>query len=168
VIGAELTALEALGIAIRREIDAGQVFRKLASSCSNSLAADRFVLLARESAHQEQLLRDRYDALFPGVPLLVPPSVAPPPGFATGPNPCDGLRAALRFAADGERQAREFYLDAAKAATELTGQAMFRYLAEVHARHQAELEAEYAVILQYPHAFDDVPAPWRPEVRVSQ
>jgi rubrerythrin len=168
VITSELTALEALGIAIRREIDAGQVFRDLASSCSNPLAADRFVLLTRESAQQERLLRDRYDMLFPGVPLLVPPSVAPPPGRSTGPGPGDGLRAALRFAADAERQAREFYLDAANAATELTGQAMFRYLAEVHARHQSELEAEYAVILQYPRAFDDVPAPWRPEVRVSQ
>lgn len=168
MITSELTALEALGIAIRREIEAGQVFRRLASGCTDPLAADRFLLLARESAHQEQLLRGRYDALFPGVPLVVPPSIAPPPGLPTGPGPAEGLRVALRFAADAERQAREFYLDAANAATELTGQAMFRYLAVVHARHQSELEAEYAVILQYPHAFDDVEAPWRPEVRLRR
>jgi len=168
VITSALSALEALGIAIRREIDAGQVLRNLAAGCSNPLATDRFLLLARESAQQEQLLRDRYDGLFPGVPLVVPPPVAPPPGLLTGSDPCDGVRAALRFAADAERQAREFYLDAANAAADLTGQAMFRYLAEIHARHQSELEAEYAVILQFPHAFDDVQAPWRPEVRLRQ
>ena len=165
MITSELTSLEALGAAIRREIDAGQVFRSLASGCSNPLATDRFLLLARESAQLEQLLRGRYDALFPTVPLVVPPSLVPPPGPPTGPDRCEGLRAALRFAADAERQAREFYLDAANAATDLTGQSMFRYLADVHARHQSELEAEYDVILEYPHAFDDVQAPWRPEVR---
>jgi hypothetical protein len=40
---------------------------------------------------------------------------------------------------------------------------MYRYLAEVHARHHMELEAEYDLVLRYPHAFDDPQAPWRHE-----
>jgi rubrerythrin len=161
-----LTSLEALGLAIRREIDAGQVFRNLATGCANSLTRDRFLLLARESAQQEQLLRDRYAALFPSVPLAVPPSPGPLPEPALAPDRNAGLRAALRFAADTERQAREFYLEASNEAADPTAQAMYRYLADVHGRRQAHIEAEYDVIVRYPFAFDDAPTPWRPEIRL--
>jgi rubrerythrin len=164
-----LTALEALGIAIRREMDAATTYQNLASGCANLLARDRFRLLEREAQQQEAMLRRRYQEIFPDVELEVPPpsvgEAAPAPAQAAG---CEGLREVLRFAVEAERRAREFCLEASGATADLTAQAMFRYLADQHARHQMALEGEYDTVLRYPHAFDDPQAPWRPERRLRQ
>jgi len=164
----DLTALEALAVAVRREMDTARTYGDLASRCTSPLARDRFQLLVQESRQHEALLRARHADLAPGVALAVPPPLAPASPAAGGAEPCEGLRGALRFAADGERRAREFYLDAAATAVDLTGHNMFRYLADAHARHHAELEAEYDLILRYPHAYDDPQAPWRPEGRTRK
>ena len=164
-----LTALEALGIAVRRERDAAATYRTLAEACENPLARDRFYLLEREAEQHEALLRRKYLDLFPDVALVVPPAAADQsPAVESGGERCEGLKGALRYAIETERRSREFYLDASTATSDLTGQAMFRYLADQHARHQSVLEAEYDTVLRYPHAFDDPQAPWRPERRLRQ
>jgi rubrerythrin len=164
-----LTALEALGIAVRREIDAAATYQDLAAGCANGLARERFRLLEREAQQHEAMLRRRYRELFPEVDLAVPPPVAEGPASrAEAGEQCAGLKGALRFAVEAERRAREFYLEASGATSDPTGQAMFRYLADQHARHQMVLEAEYDTVLRYPHAFDDPQAPWRPERRLRQ
>jgi rubrerythrin len=165
VIARELTALEALGVAIRREMDTQPIFRDIAVACLSPLARERFQHLATEARLHEALLRRRYAALFPDVDLVVPPSMAPVPRPA---GPCGGgLREALRLASEAEWQARVFFLDAAAQASDLSGQAMFRYLAGVHARRHMQLASEYELVLQYPHAYDDQDTPWRPETRGS-
>ncbi len=164
-----LTALEALGIAIRREMDAATTYHNLADACSSQLARERFHLLEREAAQHQAILRRRYQDLFPDVALVVPPPAAEVPEAARGAaERCEGLKGVLRFAVEAERRAREFYLEASSATSDPTGQAMFRYLADEHARHQMVLEAEYDTVLRYPHAFDDPQAPWRPERRLRQ
>jgi rubrerythrin len=165
----ELTALEALGVAVRRELDAAATYHALAESCRNPLARDRFYLLEHEAAQHEALLRRKYQELFPDVALVVPPAApeAAPARVGAG-DACEGLKGALRYAIEAERRAREFYLGAAAATVEITGQTMFRYLGDQHARHQILVEAEYDTVLRYPHAFDDPQAPWRPERRLRQ
>jgi rubrerythrin len=164
VVAAGLTSLEALGIAIRREMDAGATYGELAAGCDSPLARDRFLLLQREAQQHETMLRGRYDEWFPDVKLAVPPSAAAPVLAVAGGHG-EGLKGALGFAVEAERRAREFYMAAAGATSDPTGQNMFRYLADVHGRHQMMLESEYDTVLRYPHAFDDPQAPWRPELR---
>ncbi|MEK6986960.1 MAG: ferritin family protein [Candidatus Thermoplasmatota archaeon] len=164
----DLTALEVLGVAVRREMDTARTYPDLASRCTSPLARDRFQLLVQESRQHEALLRARHADLAPGVAVAVPPPLASAPQAAGGSDAGEGLRGALRYAADAERRSREFYLDAAATAADLTGHNMFRYLADAHARHHAELEAEYDLILRYPHAYDDPQAPWRPEGRTRK
>ncbi len=161
-----LTALEALGVAVRREMDAARTYAALGSGCANPLARDRFHLLECEAGQHEAMLRRRYRELFPDVELVVPPPAAAPGAAAAGVAPGEGLKAVLRYAVEAVRRAREFYLEAAGSTTDLTAQAMFRYLADQHARHQMALEAEYDTVLRYPHAYDDPQAPWRPEHRL--
>jgi rubrerythrin len=164
-----LTALEALGIAVRREMDAAATYQSLAAGCANLLARDRFRLLEREAQQHEAMLRRRYQELFPDVELVLPPpTAAAPVPRSDGGDQCEGLKGALRFAVDALRRSREFYLEAASGTADPTGQAMFRYLADEHARQQMVLEAEYDTVLRYPHAFDDPQAPWRPERRLRQ
>ena len=162
---AGLTALEALGIAVRREMDAAALYQQFADRCDSPLARDRFSLLAQEARHHEALLRARYAREGGGAELVLPPPVAPAPA---GPFACaEGLGGALRFALEAERQTREFYLDAAAGSDEPAGQEMFSYLADVHAHLIMILETQSAMVLRYPRAFDDVSVPWRPE-RVSR
>jgi rubrerythrin len=164
----DLTALEALGLAVRREMDAARAYHELASRCTHPLATERFRLLEKEARHHEAMLRARHAELAPGVDLVVPRSSGEVPVPQVGSVPaCEGLRAALRYAVDAAQRAREFYLEAAGAATDLTGRAMLRYLADVYARHRMELESEYDLVVRYPHAYDDPESPWRPEAQRS-
>lgn len=163
-----LTALEALGVGVRRELDAAAAYRALAEVCGNPLARDRFRLLEREAAQHEALLRRKYRDLFPDVDLAVPPALEPAGARPPDGADCGGLKGVLRFAIELERRSREFYVEASAATSEPTGQAMFRYLADEHARHQIVLEAEFDTVLRYPHAYDDPQAPWRPERRLRQ
>jgi rubrerythrin len=163
----DLTAIEVLGVAVRREMDAALAYHELASSCTNALAQERFRLLEQEAHHHEAMLRARHVELAPGVPFAVPPESAAPGPRAGDVTGCAGLRGALRLALEAARQAREFYLEAAAEATDLTGRAMLRYLADVYGRHRMEIEAEYDLVVRYPHAYDDPRTPWRPESRMS-
>jgi rubrerythrin len=151
---AGLTALEALGIAVRREMDAAASYQQLADRCDSPLARDRFMLLAQEARHHEALLRARYAREADGAELAIPPApVAPAP---EGPLCTEGLGGALHFALDAERRTREFYLEAAHASGDPAGQEMFAYLADVHAHLVMILESQSAMVLRYPRAFDDV------------
>ena len=58
-----LTALEALGVAVRREMDAARTYADLGSGCTNPLARERFHLLECESQQHEAMLRRRYREL---------------------------------------------------------------------------------------------------------
>jgi rubrerythrin len=165
VIAKELTALEALGVAVRRELDTQQIFRDLASACSSPIARERFQLLANEARQHEAMLRRRHVELFPDVDLALPPSMAPVPK-PEGAGRYGGLREALRLASDAEWQARDFFLDAAANASDPSGQSMFRYLAGVHAQHHMQLASQFELVLQYPNAYDDQEAPWRTETHV--
>jgi len=167
VLDTDLTALEALGVAVRREMDAAAAYHDLAGRCAGTLARDRFLLLEQEARRHETLLRQRYAEMASGAELRVPrASIAPAPetGQVTAGA---GIREAVRCAAEAEERAREFYLDAAAAAEDPTARDMLRYLADVHARRHMELESEYELVVRYPHAYDDHPSPWRPEVRMS-
>ncbi len=163
-----LTALEALGVAIRREADAAQVFERIAAACANPLVRDRFLLLARESAQVEALLRNRHHEVFPDVELSLPPASPNLPDPMQASDRCTGLKDAVRWAVDVEREAREEFEDAVPWADDWAAKEMFVYLADVHARRASDLEAEYDLIVRYPHAFDDEQAPWRPEARLHR
>jgi rubrerythrin len=167
VLTADLTALEALGVAVRREMDAAAAYHDLAGHCAGSLARDRFLLLEQEARRHEALLRRQYADMASGAELRLPRASLAPAPEAGQVEEGAGIRGAVRCAADAEARARVFYLDAAAAAEDPAAREMLRYLADVHARRHMELESEYELVVRYPHAYDDQAAPWRPEVRMA-
>ncbi len=167
MLTADLTALEVLGVAVRREMDAAQAYHELAGRCAGSLASDRFLLLEQEARRHELLLRRQYAELASGAELRPPRTSMAPAPEASQADAMPGIRGAVRCAADAEARAREFYLDAAALAEDPTARTMLRFLADVHARRHMELEAEYDLVVRYPHAYDDQVSPWRPEVRMA-
>jgi len=159
VVAAGLTALEALGIAIRREMDAGGPTR---SRCRlrQPPRRDRFPCSKREAQQHETMLRGHYAPSFPDVKLAVPP------GGCCGAGGGDGgtVRSEGALASPWRRSGgrASFYMERRVARRTRPGMSMLRYLADVHGRHQMMLESEYDTVLRYRTRNDDPQAPWRP------
>jgi rubrerythrin len=163
MIPKELTALEVLGIAIRSEIDAQNIYREMAERVSNPRAKERFHLLVAEEQQHQNLLERKHRELFPDVPLKLPPSQLPPKAATAELRNDLSLREALDLAIREERHARDFYLEAAVNVDDPTGKAMMKFMADMEYAHQMSLTAEYDMLVRYPHYYEDGAEPWREE-----
>ncbi|MEK6570986.1 MAG: ferritin family protein, partial [Bacteroidota bacterium] len=135
----ELTALEVLGVAIRAEVDAQDMYREMAQRISNPRAKERFYLLVAEETQHQHLLEHKYKEMFPDVPLRLPPSQLPS-HVATAELRKDlSLREALAVAIQEERRVRDHYLESVPHVEDLTGKSM------------------------HPNYYEDVAEPWREE-----
>lgn len=162
----DLTSLEVLGLAIRAEMDASDLYSRLAGCIKNEIARDRILQLAREEMKHRDLLEARYEQLARGTELALPESRLPADVIGTH-HPAMTLREALTFAIDLEKSSRDMYLRAHDQASDLTGKQMFKFLADMEFQHQMELTHEYQMLLQYPRYFDETQEPWSPEVRLG-
>lgn len=160
-----VTALEALGIAIRAEIDAAEVYTELAARIGNPFLQQKILTLAKEEQQHRRILEEAYRSQFQEVPLALPDSRLAAE-FST-PTLRDQLsvKEVLALAITHERQSREFYLEAAASTTDLSGKRMFNYLADWEFSHQMELTAEHDMIMRYPRFFEQSAEPWKAEFR---
>jgi rubrerythrin len=160
-----LTSLEALGVAIRQELDAADTYRELADRIEEPLVRRRFELLAAEEEQHRAALEARWNELAAGVPLKLPPSGLP--GEMCTPERRGGhtIREVLDFAIVQERRCREFYLEASRETSDLSGQGMFRYLADIKYAHWMSLAQERDLMIRYPNYGRRGPTPWRSEAR---
>lgn len=161
-----LTALEALGIAIRSEIDAQEVYQDLACMTEDDLLKERFMNLHHEEKRHQILLEKKYKEMFPDVDLLLPESQLPKEVNDSRSRKKMGVQDVLRLAIKEEKQSREFYLDCAETATDLSGKRMFRFLADMEFSHQMILTAELEMIEKYPSYFEGQKG-WEAETRLK-
>lgn len=159
MISKGLTSLEVLGIAIRSEIDAQNVYRELAERVSNPRAKERFYLLAAEEQQHQNLLERRYKEFFPDVPLKLPPTLLPEIAATASLRKDLSLKDVLKIAIQTERESREIYLEAAEKLEDESGKAMLKFLADWEYNHQMMLTAEYDMLLKYPNYYD-TSEPW--------
>lgn len=160
-----LTALEALGVAIRSEIDAQEVYKDLASMCEEELMRDKFMNMYHEERKHQVLLEKMYKDMFPEVDLVLPESSLPKEVLdSKARKKCD-IKDILRLAIEEEKKSREFYLDCAETVTDLSGKRMFRFLADMEFSHQALLTAEFELLEKYPAYFEGQ-KPWEVESRL--
>lgn len=164
----DLTALEALGIAIRAEADACEVYTELAKRVDNPLVRQKIELLAKEESQHQRILEAAYRERFPEVPLELPRSQLPREYSCAALREQRSLKDILSFAIDQERISHEYYLKAAQEAKDLSGQMMFRYLADWEFSHQMALTAEYEMVVRYPRHFGQGAEPWKPEFRAER
>ena len=161
----EITSLEALGIAIRSEIDAQEVYKDLAEFCENDLLRDKFMNLYHEEKKHQTLLEKMYKDMFPEVDLALPQSRLPKEAMDSKARKKLGIKDVLLLAIDEERNSREFYLDCAATVTDLSGKRMFRFLADMEFSHQALLTTELEMLEKYPAYFEGH-QPWDVESRL--
>jgi rubrerythrin len=165
MVAHELTALEALGVGIRAEIDAAEFYSELGNRVSNPFLQQKILLLAKEELQHKRLLEEAYHQKFPDVPLALPTSQLPKQISCKADREQLSITEVLSCAIEEERKAREFYLRAAQCATDLTGHRMFNYLADWEFSHEMELTAERDMLRRYPRYFEQTTEPWKPEFR---
>jgi rubrerythrin len=163
-----ITSLEALGIAIRSEIDAQNLYEELTKRTPSASVGSRFKQLLKEEKQHQQILTDVYNRLFPQTELKLPPSVLAVGFDSKDKRSSKSLLEVLQLAIDEERKSREFYLDAAEQTPELSGKKMFRFLADMEYSHQMRLQAEYEMCSRYPNYFSSGQEPWKPEQRMRR
>ncbi len=158
-----LTALEALGVAIRAEIDAIKVYEELAARAEDPMVRRRFELLAADEQQHVAYLEARWQEVAGEVPLEIPPSQLPSSVRTREQRAAMSLEDVLDMAIDEERQSREFYLRAARHTDDLSGRAMFRFLADMEYQHWVTLAQEKDLLVRYPNYGRPGKLPWRPE-----
>jgi len=161
----DLTALEALGIAIRAETDAAEIYREVAGRIGNRLPQERVLLLANEELQHKRILEEAYSQQFPDVPLALPGSQLPKTICTRALRGQLSIREILSCVIEQERRSRDFYLEAAERTVDLTGKMMFNFLADWEFSHQMALSAEYEMLVRYPRYFQQTGEPWKPEFR---
>lgn len=161
----ELTAAEALGVAIRAETDAAELYTELASRVANPLLRQKITLLAKEELQHKRILEEAFKAQFPKVALVLPSSQLPKEISCRADRQRLSAAEILNFAIEEECKSRQFYLEAAQHAADLSGQRMFNYLADWEFSHEMALTAERDMLLRYPRYFEQTSEPWKPEFR---
>lgn len=162
-----LTALEALGVAIRAEMDAQEVYQELAARSKDRQIRRRFELLAAEEHQHQEYLRARWKELVNDLPLKLPPSRHPEEALTREQRSHMTHEQVLELALDEERQAREFFLGAARDTDDLSGRAMFRFLADMAYQHWLTLAQEKDMLVRYPNYGRPGSIPWQAEPRQS-
>ncbi len=160
-----LTSLEALGIAIRQEADGADVYRELAERLGDPVVRRRFDLLAAEEDQHRAILESKWAEIAPGVPFKLPPSALPGEMCTPERRRDRSVREVLDFAIAQERRCREFYLEMSRETEDLSGQGMFRYLADMKHAHWLNLAQELDLMIRYPNYGQRGPVPWRSEPR---
>src|SRR3990172_8890412 len=158
-----LTSLEALGIAIRSELDAQNLYEELSQRPVSAAVAGRFKQLLNEEKQNQKILTEMYGRLFPNTEVRLPPSVLPVVFSTREKRAHQSLPDVLQLAIEEERRSREFYLDAAEQTPELSGKRMFRFLADMEYSHQMRLQAEMELCKKSPTYFCGGQEPWKPE-----
>ena len=160
-----ITALEALGIAIRSEIDAQEVYKDLASMCEEELLRDKFLNMYHEEKKHQTLLEKMYKDMFQEVDFALPESRLPKDLIDSKSRRKHSIKDILQIAIEEEKKSREFYLDCAETVSDLSGKRMFRFLADMEFSHQALLNAELELLEKYPAYFEGQ-KPWEVESRL--
>jgi rubrerythrin len=162
-----LTSLEALGVAIRSEMDSREVYQELSERVEDRVIRRRFELLASEEEQHIGYLTDRYKEMAgEDVPLKLPPSNLPKDMLTREQRSHWSLEQVLDMAIEEERHSREFYLRAARESDDLSGRAMFRFLADMEYQHWMTLAQEKDMLVRYPSYGTPGGTPWRAEKNI--
>jgi rubrerythrin len=154
-----------LGMAIRCEMDAEQLYQDLAAKTENELMKERFLNLSQAQKKHRLLLEQKYREMFPDVELKLPPCELPL-NISESRIQNLTLRDVLKIAIEQEKRAREFFLDCAETVTDLSGKRMFRFLADMKFSYYNILNTELEVIEKYP-AYYEEQGSWEVETRLK-
>ncbi len=148
-----LTALEVLGVAIRSEIDAAALYRRLAEDVRNPMLVAKLSFLRQEEVKHESMLREMYARRFPDVELRLPSRPLVPPLDAPGASTLS-VPDLFQLAMRAEQLSSDFYSREAARSSDDAGRTLLRYLANVERSHYHLLETEYDLVSRFPNYYN--------------
>ena len=153
VIDPSLTSLEIMGIAIKSEVEAAQVYDRLARRVRNWALKEKILFLKGEEEKHKSILEEMYANSFPEVELALPPrSLLPKVDIALSEDtPVPEL---LEIAMEWEKLSEEFYADFAKQAEDARGRAVLQHLSKMESSHYHLLKTERDFVSQFPGYYD--------------
>lgn len=140
----KLTSLEVIGMAIRSEEDAAKFYGHISRMITNDLVREKYEHLAREEGTHRKMLAGLYKKMSGGQerPPRIPGTPETAEGGGVPEDMADSLDSLLKLAVQREQKAGAFYRDAVDRATDLSGQRILRYLADVEHGHELMLKKE--------------------------
>lgn len=149
----DLTALEILGVAIRKEIEAQGFYTKMAERIKNRVVRERIMNLAGDELGHERLLKRIYTEWS---------GEENPPVPDKGITPASELindemthEQILETAIKQERAAVDLYIAASKKAQDDSGRRVLQYLSEFERTHERILTSELEYLRKNTDWFDE-------------
>lgn len=149
----DLTSLEVLEIAIRSEMDAAALYRKMGKLIKNKDLKARLARLESEEKKHRALFEGIYAKMFPETELKVPKKSFIPI-VTTALSDDLPVKQLFQAAMEAEKVSERFYKDLAKRSTDLHGSSMMMYLANVERGHYDLLKNELEFIEAFPEYYD--------------
>jgi len=149
----QLTPLEALGIAIKAEIEAAETYERLANLVKNRALKEKAHFLQGEELKHRALLEEAYARQFPDVELVLPgqslvPRVEPAlEGEVSVPE-------LLALAMQAEQASERFYADLARRSQSESARAMFQHLSRMESSHFHLLQVEHDLVERFPDYYN--------------
>ena len=138
----DLTAIEIVGIAIVKEREAQDLYKRMSAEIKNPLVSEKFISLSREEKKHEQILSHLYLKMT-GENQVKIPQIKGMIIKIELPKTDASLDELFTFAIKREREAQQLYVKGADAAVDENGRRTFRYLANFEHQHEVVLTAEF-------------------------
>ncbi|MGC8875072.1 MAG: ferritin family protein [Chloroflexia bacterium] len=151
-IAEDLTPLELLGVAIRSEIEAADLYHHMAARVVNLDLRERLTFLQREEEKHRRLLEAAYDRQFSGVERVLPARSLVPTVLQALQEEMS-IPELFRLAIEAERTAAAFYGEMAGRVEEETSRTLLRYLSQMEHGHEVLLQSEYELIQRFPSSY---------------
>jgi rubrerythrin len=148
----DLTALEVLEIAIKAEIDAAAMYRKMIDMVANKDLKNRLLYLENEEKGHRALFEREYKKKFPDVELDLPKKSAVP-SVEEALHKEMSLKELFEIAMQAERLSEDFYKELAEISDDLQATATYQYLARVEHGHYDLLKNELEFLKQFPEYY---------------
>jgi len=148
-IATDLTPLEILGVAIRSEIEAANLYRHMVAQVANLDLKERLGFLVQEEEKHRRILEAAYRRQFPEVPLALPAQSLVPTIAArvqAGALPPELFRLAM----EAEQMSERFYAEQAGRTAEENARASLTYLSRMERGHYELLRNELEMIERFP------------------
>jgi rubrerythrin len=157
----QLTPLEALGVAIKAEIEAAETYERLANLVKNRALKEKAHFLQGEELKHRALLEEAYARQFPDVELVLPAqSLVPRVEAEPVLSEAEGLEGEvsvpdlLALGMQAEQASERFYADLARRSQSESAQAMFQYLSRMESSHFHLLQVEHDLITRFPDYYN--------------
>ena len=149
----QLTPLEALGIAIKAEIEAAETYERLGNLVKNHTLKEKAHFLRGEELKHRTLLEEAYARQFPDVELVLPAQSLVPRVKAELESEVS-VPELLALAMEAEQASESFYADLARRSQSESARAMFQHLSRMESSHFHLLQVEHDLVTRFPDYYN--------------